>query len=288
MATTVAEGFDILKSNVRITDLQEAVVSRRQQNVREVMASELNVLDSFLAGSYRRNTMIAPLAEADVDIFIVLDPEYFARDGETVLLDRARRVLRRTFTRTPEISRNGQAVTITFNDFVVDVVPSFNRKGGGYLIPNSISGSWISTDPKKHIEIWSAANKQHLGSLVPLIKMIKAWNKEHSAVFHSFHLETLVMKILEGVRISDYPSGVRYFFDHARVRVKEAIDDPAGYGGNLAEYLYNGDTMNQVVRRLETAYARAAQAERLAAESKIYQAYAMWRLIFGDYFPSYG
>jgi hypothetical protein len=57
-----------------------------------------------------------------------------------------KRTLRKTYTRTPDISRNGQAVTIRFEDFVVDVGPGFNRKGGGYLIPNSITQSWLDFD----------------------------------------------------------------------------------------------------------------------------------------------
>src|SRR6266536_3618537 len=51
------------------------------------------------------------------------------------------------------VSRNGQAVTITFADFEVDVVPGFYRKGGGYLIPDSVLNRWIETDPKQHVEI---------------------------------------------------------------------------------------------------------------------------------------
>jgi hypothetical protein len=38
----------------------------------------LEVLDSFLTGSYRRSTMIAPLKEADVDVFVVLDAKCYS------------------------------------------------------------------------------------------------------------------------------------------------------------------------------------------------------------------
>ena len=46
------------------------------------MERDFNVLDSFLTGSYSRHTMIAPLNEADIDIFIVLDPSYYEKDGQ--------------------------------------------------------------------------------------------------------------------------------------------------------------------------------------------------------------
>ena len=100
--------------------------------------------------------------------------------------------LRKTYTKTPDIGPDGHAVTITFTDFKVDVVPGFYREGGGYLIPDSQRGRWLETDPKKHVDIWSAANKTHKGNLVPLIKMLKGWNKSRG-VLRSFHLETLAL-----------------------------------------------------------------------------------------------
>jgi tRNA nucleotidyltransferase (CCA-adding enzyme) len=163
MATTIKQGFEQLKGNLEITDLQSETVSTRQQNVREAVEKELVVLDSFLTGSYRRNTMIAPLAEADIDIFVVLDASYFEQNGQAALLDKVKRVLKKTYPKTPDISRDGQAVTIAFSDFQVDVVPSFYRQGGGFLIPDSVMSRWISTDPKKHVQIWSDANQVHCG-----------------------------------------------------------------------------------------------------------------------------
>lgn len=288
MATTINQGFDQLRRNLEITNLQTEVVSTRQQNVREAVEKEMTVLDSFLTGSYRRNTMIAPLADADVDIIVVMHPSYYQVDGQASLLDRVKRVLKKTYPLTPEISRDGQAVTIRFSDFKVDVVPSFYRKGGGFLIPDSISSQWISTDPNKHVEIWSTANQAHKGALVPLIKMIKGWNKNHSQLFRCFHLESLILKILENVEISNFPSGVRFFFDKARFQVKLALFDSSGYGGNLAGYLSVGNALAEVVSRLETAYNRAIDAERLASQQRIQQAFEKWQLIFDDYFPGFG
>src|SRR5690348_8471309 len=191
MPITVKSGFEALKSNLNITELQESTVATRQKNIREAIEKEMTVLDSFLAGSYRRNTLIAPLSNADVDIFIVLHPKYYEENGQASLLDKVKRVLKKTYPKTPEISRNGQAVTISFTDFKADVVPAFNRNGGGFLIPDAPLGRWISTNPKTHIDIWQDANKAHNGDLVPVIKMIKGWNVKHSWLLRSFHLETI-------------------------------------------------------------------------------------------------
>src|ERR1700740_3025423 len=144
MPTTIEEGFKKLRDNLRITELQEATVSARQQNGRAAVEEQMKVLDTFLTGSYRRATMVAPLSEADVDVFVVLDESYYASNGQASLLDKLKRVLKKTYT-TSDISRNGQAVTIFFSDFKVDVVPSFYRAGGGFLIADSIRGHWIET-----------------------------------------------------------------------------------------------------------------------------------------------
>ena len=295
MATTIQQSFLKLKQNLEITDLQEATVSTRQKSVREVIEAGINLVDpySFLTGSYSRQTLIAPLKEADIDIFFVLDSKYFyhyengQNGGQAGLLDLVKRTLRKTYTETPDISRNGQAVTIRFTDFVVDVVPGFNRKGG-FLIPNSTNQSWISTDPKKHVEIMSAANKTHNGNLIPLVKMIKAWNKNNNKYFNSFHLEVLVLQILQNVTISDFPSGVRFYFDKGRALIAQKNLDPAGYGGDVGSYINTQEKIQEAVAKFELAYNRAIKAEDYASRGYIKDAVEMWIKIFGDYFPAYG
>lgn len=289
MATTAINGFAGLINNLQITGLQRTTVSKRQTNVRNAIESHMDVIDSFLTGSYMRSTMIAPLKEADIDIFIVLDAKYYHElAGPGALLDKVRRELMKTYTKTPKISRNGQAVTITFTDFAVDVVPGFNRTGGGYLIPDSVRNTWIATDPKQHVTIWSDQNNSHNGNLIPLIKMIKGWNKKHSALLQSFHLEVLVLNILNGIRIDDFPSGVRYVFDKARMAVQYQIPDPAGYNNNIGSYINTNDKLLAICNRLEKATLQAREAESYAVTGNIRRAFVKWRTIFGGYFPVYG
>jgi len=288
MVTTVTQGFDKLKQNLEITDLQASTVSTRQQGVRDAVENEMNVLQSFLAGSYKRNTMISPLSESDIDIFIVLHPDHFKSDGQAYLLDKMKTVLKKTYPRTPEISRNGQAVTITFNDFIVDVVPTFNRQGGGYLIPDSIQKQWIPTNPNRHTEIWSEENKSHEGDLVPLLKMMKGWNKQNNAIIRSFHLEAVCIKILKNVKISNYPSGVRYLLEKLKTDLPYPFSDPAGYGDNLASYLNNQEKIYNVINRLERSYQKAIAAEKLESDGNTLESITKWREIFGSYFPAYG
>lgn len=295
MATTISQSFLKMKQNLEISDLQVTTVSTRQQNIRRVIEADIKLIDpfSFLTGSYSRQTLIAPLKEADVDIFFVLDPKYYhhynrQNGNQAGLLDCVKRTLLKTYTKTPDISRNGQAVTIRFDDFVVDVVPGFKRKGGGFLIPNSVNQSWISTDPNKHVVIMSAANKAHNSDLIPLIKMIKAWNKNNNKYFSSFHLEVIALEALNNVTISDFSSGARYFFNKGRTLVAQKNLDPAGYGGDVGSYINTQEKIQEAVAKFQLAYDRAVKAEDYATRGYIKDAVDMWIKIFGDYFPTYG
>lgn len=287
MVTTVNAGFEILKSNLEITNLQQSAVSNRQKNIRDLIAKELIVLDTFLTGSYARSTMIAPLKDADIDIFIVLEPKYYNSQHPELILDKIRTILLKTYSNS-KISRNGQAVTITFSDFIVDVVPAFNRKGGGYLIPNSYDRNWISTNPKIHAEKMTEANKWNKSKLIPLVKMIKCWNRYNNYPFNSFYLELLTLDILNKITITDYPSGMRYFFNKAQEKIKFKMVDPAGLGNNQVAGLNNIKTVDDAVKLMKNSYNTALNAEKLA--KNVYANFAIdeWQKIFGYNFPSYG
>lgn len=287
MATTIPSSFQRLRSNLEITTLQQSTVSTRQQNVRDAVARRLTVSSSFVTGSYKRHTMIGPLKDADIDIFVLLDPSYYDTSGYASLLDRVRRVLLETYSQSPRISRSGQAVSITFTDFVVDVVPAFHRNGGGYLIPSTTQQRWISTDPTAHETFMTRANQDHLGNLVPLIKMIKAWNRTINRSFRSFYLELLVTHCLRAITISNDWSGCRYVFDKGRELVRSRMTDPAGLDSTGVPGLANVN-LTEAVSRFETAYSRAVRAEQYANAGNVADAVIEWRKVFGDYFPAYG
>jgi hypothetical protein len=287
MAKTIDEGFKKLRSSLEITDLQEETVSTRQTNVRKALEDDFEIHESFLTGSYRRNTMIAPLSQADVDVCVILHSKYYKENGQSALLQSVKRALKKTYPTTPDISPNGQAVTITFTDFKVDVVPTFNRNGGGFLIPDANRSMWLPTDPKKHVELWTASNKAHNGDLVPLLKMIKAWNRSRN-LFRSFHLEVIAYTVLNGVKISDLPSGARFVFDKAREKIKVKLADPAGYSDDVGAHVNTEAEMDKLIKRLQWAYDTAKAAEACASSGDIKGAFEKWTLIFKDYFPPYG
>lgn len=291
---TREQAFARFRTNLELTGLQEKAVATRQKSVRAAIAGRLTVTDAFLTGSYRRHTLIGPLKQADVDVMVVLDRCYRSR-GPKAVLDLVRTALLVEYTRTPKISRNGQAVTITFADFVVDVVPAFRlpwyRLNEGWEICDSASGSWVTTNPTKHVEISARANKAHDGDLVPRIKQLKAWNRAVGHPLRSFHLEALAWSIFgtsafSGVnhKRSDWESAY-YFFEKARGKLRLRLGDPGGMGSDVGAYLH-GSSFDAAVSKVESAYDRCKRAERAAKEGKPAVMHDVYRKVFGEDYPA--
>ncbi len=169
-------------------------------------------------------------------------------------------------------------------------MPAFRRRTifgpSGYRIPDTITQQWISTDPQKHVALWSKRNKAQSDKLIPLIKMIKGWNKENGKLFHSFHLECLILRIMHWYTIKDYPSAVPYVFENAR-SIFQRVDDPVMYS-SVSGYLNTPDKINAVSYQLEKAYRRAKNAEEWMRFGNSEDAYYYWSKLFGQYFPAFG
>ncbi|MGA7361706.1 MAG: hypothetical protein WBZ07_01975, partial [Candidatus Dormiibacterota bacterium] len=294
---TRVQAFEALRRNLELTGLQEKTVATRHHKVRDAIASQLTVVDHFLTGSYRRQTLIGPLKQADVDVVVVLDRSYRSR-GPRAVLDLVRVALLVEYTKTPKISRNGQAVTITFSDFVLDVVPAFAHPwwawDNGWDICDSGSERWISTNPKKHVEIGAGANRLHNGQLVPRIKQLKAWNRTVGEPLHSFHLEALAWSIFgpyygpswfwSSFTVNADWTSARYFFDKARQSLSGALSDPAGTGKDVALYLH-GTELKSATSKVTTAYERCLRAEKAAKTGDLAVMHETYRRVFGDYYP---
>jgi hypothetical protein len=292
---TREQAFERLRGNLELTRLQEVMVAERQNNIRAAMERRLIVTDSFLTGSYRRHTLIRPLSQADVDIIVVLDRSYSQR-GPRAVLELVKNTLAAEYSRTTKISRNGQAVTMSFADFIVDVVPAFARPwwstwdDESWNICDSGSDRWIATNPKRHVEISSKANALHRGGLVPRIKQLKAWNRTAGAPLRSFHLEALAWSIFGKSVLWYHPQSsdwdsARYFFKKARGKLRESLSDPAGTGKDVGAYL-SGSALDEAVRKVERAYKCCEDAEEAAVNSNLVVMHEAYSRVFGNFYLS--
>jgi len=76
MALTVSQAFDIFLSNLEITDYQEEKAIARHTPLRLVIEKRFTLSEHFLTGSYKKKTMVRPMKDNDIGLFVVLDAGY--------------------------------------------------------------------------------------------------------------------------------------------------------------------------------------------------------------------
>ena len=84
--------------------------------------------------------------------------------------------------------------------------------GGDYEIPDKVTGTWIKTNPEKHKEQATAKNKELDGRWVPLVKMVKGWNRANGKPIKPSFLVEVMAEDLVVAPFSTYPEEVRNFF----------------------------------------------------------------------------
>lgn len=119
---------------------------------------------------------------------------------------------------------------------------------------------------------------------MPLIRLLKRWNNEHSHQLRSFHLSVMIASMFDSMN-TDRPDAVAKFFDWAPNWLN--AHDPAGYSGALSSYLTPLGKLS-LTMRLANAAARAKDAIAAELRGDTYEAMRLWRLEFGPEFPAYG
>ena len=280
----IDDAFANLKHNLQITQTEQDTAVRRHNSIRDYLKARWDLEDHFLTGSYRRDTKTKKLK--DIDIFAVIDKDgpqggYRAQPPGEVL--RALESLLRD--RWPAAHRDGMAIVIPYgtDDDVmsIDVVPAFDRKGGGYLIPNPSAGNWIATNPKRHHELSIAKNAECDGKFVPFVKMVKGINRElGEPVSPSFLLEVMAQSLVKAP-FGRYQDELALFLATAAERIDQQWPDPAGLGGDV------NTVMSQAQKQAAAAALRSAQetAERaidLEDDGQERAAYDEWKKLFGN------
>jgi hypothetical protein len=288
MPYTVPVSFDRFIENISLTGDHKQTAEDRRAAIVSLLENTFEVLDSFPTGSIPKGTALK--SHADLDVMAVLHwTKHIEGKTPAQVLQRVRDALGKYRT---NVRKNGQAVTLYYDSWPsVDIVPVGRiRKDDGsishYTVPDMNTGRWLESRPRRHANAISAKAKECGSQFKPLVRMIKEWNKQHSDLMESYHLEVLALNACDGP-LSDYPWDVFCFLEKAA----ELAAAPLAYAGGYADdYLDSAADRQAVVRRLETARDRARDAWHLTYDGRTHheRAITIWRQIFGDRFPAYG
>jgi hypothetical protein len=282
--TYVDDAFANLKSQLEITKTESELAQRRHTEIRDHVATEWELEDDFLTGSYRRHTKTKKLK--DVDIFVVVKrdgAQGHLRDlGPSALLSELKKVLEKKYA-SVTIDRMACVVDFGSDDIAsYDVVPAFKRDEGGYEIPDTQAG-WIATNPKRHHELTSEKNAACDEKWVPLVKMVKGANRElDDPVDPSFLLEVIALELVDEP-FGRYQDELVFFFASAADQIDRRWPDPAELGPDVNSM---SASQRQTARdALLEAQQVAERAVWLEDNGQERSAVEEWRKLFGWRMP---
>ncbi|WP_166308792.1 CBASS oligonucleotide cyclase [Bradyrhizobium sp. 2S1] len=289
---TVEEAFETFRQRLELSETERKDTIRKHTSVRDCIRGGFDISRDFLTGSYDRHTKTKPLK--DVDVFFVLGPkdQHWRQKPPSEILDAFVARLRGEFGKdavepgrrcaTTEFERNTQDKEGKV--LSIDSVPAIELSDC-YEIPDRDLGRWIKTDPEIHAEKSTTKNKTLSGKWVPLVKMLKRWNRSaDKPIKPSFLIEVMAQDLVDGP-FTNYPGEVRRFFAAALDGISREWKDPAGLGPPVSDQM-TPDLVQKAVTALRRAETEASRAVRLSQQGKQGEALAIWREIMGRYFPT--
>lgn len=253
-------------------------------------------LDTFLAGSYRRDTSIRPRRigdrEARPDIDIIAVTNHTRDDDPKAVLTLLRSCLAEEYTLDDK--PHDRSVGVITEQVEMDVVPIIAPYGmeGTLYLPDKRLKEWIETNPPGHTAWATEVNKAAGDRFKPLVKLFKWWRRESPTISKrpkGFVIECIVADCMDRGEKS-YPElfiGTlesivrRYAFDVALKQVPR-IEDP-GVPGNSVTARLSFDAFEGFYNK---AMAHAELGRRAMDEEDAEESLEMWRKIFGPRFPA--
>src|SRR5260370_5651925 len=284
---TTLQAFDKFRQTLELSETEQKDASRRHTDVRECIRDGFDIKTDFLSGSYKRHTKTKPLK--DVDVFFVLGQKEKGRRDKppSEMLKAFDDCLKKQYTDEDQIEICRRAVTVIFEKnyypedheekvMSIDAVPAFESGSDEYEIPDNVTGTWIKTNPEKHKEQATAKNKEMAGSWVPLVKMIKGWNRANGKpIKPSFLIEVMAEGLVEAP-FSTYANEVRNLFAAMEANVGGSWPDPAGLCPPVSDQM-TPELVTAARKALQEAQRKAARAAPAQGTGRKVEALWIWR-----------
>lgn len=243
--------------------------------------------DTFLSGSYARQTAINDIKDVDVILLIDIDINTTIPD---VVIAWVHQIIQKYYDKTRV---QGRSVRVTTDSgFDLDIIPAtaVSSRDGPLWIPDREVHEWVTTHPKGQINFGIAKNKTTDGYYKHLVKIMKHWKDRitnDTARPNSYIIETLVAESLYSTP-SSYGQAVVDFYEHIHTKYSPYlqtqsipfIKDPGYPDTNVAkrwEFAEFSAFMQEVKSAWQTAVAALAETDQDYSIT-------LWQVLFGDKF----
>ena len=220
-------------SQIEPTKAQKEGAQRSHYNLRNQLSTgkmAMRILDSYLSGSYARDTAIRPLD--DVDIVFCIDPEAWEKGlldshpAPARVLDTFAAAIRYRYPDS-SVHRQRRSVGLKLNHIAIDAVPAIcdARDEKSILVPDRNASAWIKSAPRRHSDLATSVNAKRGAKFKPLVKLLKSWNSRlpETARCKSFMVETMACRIFAETHFDTLAEGLILFWDFAASRYHEPL-----------------------------------------------------------------
>lgn len=274
---TLLQSIQTLIDNISVTDKQEENISSSVNNIVSTLVEDdtLHLKETFLNGSYERDTIIRPLD--DIDIFAILNDddwkdEYGNLPNPQSVLSKIKNFLDKQHDYSGKVKQDRPCVTVELSNKSFDILPAFEFGNIGYQIPNYDLLSWILSYPKELTDSLNEAHRNYSYKIKDIIKAIKYWNRLNNKIIPSFHIEEIAIKIFNFDTFTNYEKSLRKWFNEAEYHLDSQKFKSQNEFEKFKEKLSNTkDKLNEAFKFLE---------DKKEADAK-----KIWKEIFQKEFP---
>lgn len=278
----MSDGFDTFLGWLTPSEAERNATSKHRTSVENCIRSNFGLNRFFQTGSFNHGTAVS--VYSDVDYFA--DPGGVQPGSSDTALNSFRSALQAYFpTTTVRVSRPAVVVEFANGSEGYEVVPAYHQRGTGsgrvYDIPGPSAG-WIESAPDTHL---SYVNGRISGTK-SLARLLKAWKYYRDVPISSFYLEMRAARYAAGEHSILYSWDVLGVLRELQGHELAEMNDPSGVTGRFSA-CSSAALKTEALSKLNTAVARADNAQEAESNNQIEKAFSWWDKLFAGRFPAY-
>jgi hypothetical protein len=181
-------------------------IASTSNHLRDIIRNKDDFNESFIAGSYKRHTMVKGVS--DVDIYYQYNGGGSSKTAVTNLLQ----YLKHSYLKT-NIKKDEPSILVDFERIPFNITPFIKDKSNNLSIPNENLTGWKQINFGE-LETDISKLRQKNSNLIELIKILKLWNFNYERNLQNFDIEIKVCKLFQSTYSSAISDWIWTFFNY--------------------------------------------------------------------------
>jgi len=221
-------------------------------------------LDIKFGGSVSKHTFVDGIS--DIDTLLIINDSKLSDKSPEAVKKTIASILKERFPNT-EISVGNMAITVSFSDYDIQVLPAL-KSAGKVMIPEVSDNSWAKIDTKIFASTLTRMNDKKGSKVIPIIKLAKAIISKlpEKQKLSGYHVESLAVSIFNNYNDElTSKTMLKHFFQQASQMVLSPTQDKTGQSVNVDEYLGNKNSLSRqlVSSTLDRLYRKLNNADNV-------------------------